>query len=112
MSGHTFRFRLQEVLSEIPQTLPLRRTRLDVLCLYSHTPCLFVCLFVCLSFTVCRRLPSDRCNWSDMSGLYERTREGYMLPSSQWQWVGQWTVDTKPEQTDKDGWQYAVDFPR
>lgn len=60
-----------------------------------------------------RRLPSDRCNWSDESGVYERTREGYSLPSSQWQWADeQWTVETKPNSTDKDGWQYAVDFPR
>ena len=60
-----------------------------------------------------RRLPSDRWNWSDESGVYERTREGYSLPSSQWQWAdGQWTVETKPNITDKDGWQYAVDFPR
>lgn len=60
-----------------------------------------------------RRLPSDRWNWSDESGVYERTREGYSLPSSQWQWSDeQWTVETKPNVTDKDGWQYAVDFPR
>ena len=60
-----------------------------------------------------RRLPSDRWNWSDESGVYERTREGYVLPSSQWQWADeQWTVETKPNITDKDGWQYAVDFPR
>ena len=45
--------------------------------------------------------------------MYERTREGYNLPSSQWQWADdQWTVETKPNKTDKDGWQYAVDFPR
>ena len=45
--------------------------------------------------------------------MYERTREGYALPSSQWQWADeQWTVETKPNITDKDGWQYAVDFPR
>ena len=60
-----------------------------------------------------RRLPSDRWNWSDESGVYERTREGYSLPSSQWQWSDEpWTVETKPNVTDKDGWQYAVDFPR
>ena len=60
-----------------------------------------------------RRLPSDRWNWSDESGVYERTREGYALPSSQWQWADeQWTVETRPNITDKDGWQYAVDFPR
>lgn len=45
--------------------------------------------------------------------MYERTREGYTLPSSQWQWADdQWTVETKPNITDKEGWQYAVDFPR
>ena len=45
--------------------------------------------------------------------MYERTREGYALPSSQWQWADeQWAVETKPNITDKDGWQYAVDFPR
>lgn len=60
-----------------------------------------------------RRLPSDRWNWSDETGVYERTREGYCLPSSQWQWADeQWSVETKPNITDKDGWQYAVDFPR
>ena len=45
--------------------------------------------------------------------MYERTREGYTLPSSQWQWADDhWTVETKPNVTDKEGWQYAVDFPR
>ena len=65
------------------------------------------------SLCLYRRLPSDRWNWSDESGVYERTREGYNLPSSQWQWADdQWTVETRPNKTDKDGWQYAVDFPR
>ncbi|KAK2565445.1 Tectonin beta-propeller repeat-containing protein 1 [Acropora cervicornis] len=60
-----------------------------------------------------RRLPSDRRNWSDENGVYELSREGYILPSSQWQWADeQWLIDTNPNITDKDGWQYAVDFPR
>ncbi|XP_048575709.1 tectonin beta-propeller repeat-containing protein 1-like isoform X2 [Nematostella vectensis] len=59
-----------------------------------------------------RRLPSDRWVWSDKSGVYERTKEGYTLPSSQWHWTNQWQVDTRPGITDKEGWQYAVDFPR
>jgi len=50
--------------------------------------------------------------WSDKSGVYEQSKEGYLLPSSQWQWFGQWQVDTRPDVTDKEGWQYAVDFPR
>ena len=65
------------------------------------------------SFRFNRRLPSDRRNWSDENGVYELSREGYILPSSQWQWADeQWLIDTNPNITDKDGWQYAVDFPR
>ncbi|XP_031562764.1 tectonin beta-propeller repeat-containing protein 1-like [Actinia tenebrosa] len=59
-----------------------------------------------------RRLPSDRYVWSDKSGVYERTKEGFLLPSSQWQWMGNWQIDTRPGTTDNQGWQYAVDFPR
>ena len=59
-----------------------------------------------------RRLPSDRWAWSDETGTYNCPKEGYRLPSSQWQWIGDWEVVYVQDETDDDGWQYAVDFPR
>lgn len=76
--------------------------------------------------------------WSDESGLKECTKGSTQPPSPQWSWVGlsllssvglrpvgssaafcvfscqvsEWAVDhSVPGGTDKDGWQYAADFP-
>ena len=50
--------------------------------------------------------------WSDKSGLYSCTKESVRLPGGGWQWVGDWIVDHHtPGGCDKDGWQYAKDFP-
>lgn len=65
----------------------------------------------CLCFP--RRLLTDRYEWSDETGVLERRKEGYPLPSSDWQWCGEWKVDyNTTEGTDKEGWMYALDFPR
>ena len=57
-------------------------------------------------------LPTDRHMWSDRSGLHSASKESVRLPGGGWQWSGDWIVDHHtPGGTDKDGWQYAVDFP-
>ncbi|XP_051989161.1 tectonin beta-propeller repeat-containing protein 1-like [Xyrauchen texanus] len=57
-------------------------------------------------------LPTDRYMWSDSSGLKECTKESTNPPSPQWTWVSDWAVDySVPGGTDKEGWQYAADFP-
>jgi hypothetical protein len=62
---------------------------------------------------ISRRLLTDRYEWSDVTGVLERRKEGYPLPNTDWQWCGEWKVDYNTEEgTDKEGWMYALDFPR
>lgn len=50
--------------------------------------------------------------WSDATGKQKRTREHAKLLSMHWHWVSDWLVDFHaPGGVDRDGWQYAVDFP-
>ncbi|XP_040918041.1 tectonin beta-propeller repeat-containing protein 1 [Toxotes jaculatrix] len=57
-------------------------------------------------------LPTDRPMWSDESGLKECTKGNTHPPSPQWSWVSEWVVDYNVlGGTDKEGWQYAADFP-
>lgn len=57
-------------------------------------------------------LPTDRYMWSDASGKQKRTRDQVKLLSVKWQWISDWMIDFHvPGGVDKDGWQYAVDFP-
>lgn len=57
-------------------------------------------------------LPTDRPMWSDESGLKECTKSTTHPPSPQWSWVSEWAVDHNVTGgTDKEGWQYAADFP-
>uniref|UniRef100_A0A8C9ZTW0 Tectonin beta-propeller repeat-containing protein 1 n=1 Tax=Sander lucioperca TaxID=283035 RepID=A0A8C9ZTW0_SANLU len=57
-------------------------------------------------------LPTDRPMWSDESGLKECTKGNTHPPSPEWSWVSEWAVDYNvPGGTDKEGWQYAADFP-
>lgn len=57
-------------------------------------------------------LPTDRYMWSDRSGRYECTKENTRLPSIHWQWIRDWSIDFHtPGGVDKEGWQYAKDFP-
>lgn len=66
-------------------------------------------------------LPTDRHQWSDEDGLLNSPKESFSLPSVYWVWeptpgacTDGWVLDAicSGEQTiDKDGWQYAVDFP-
>ena len=60
-----------------------------------------------------RMLPTDRPIWSDRLGTANApiTRDSIVLPSSDWRWDGPWQVTTSDE-TDSDGWQYHLDFPR
>ncbi|XP_047570176.1 tectonin beta-propeller repeat-containing protein 1 [Lutra lutra] len=58
-------------------------------------------------------LPSDRWQWSDVSGLQHRPLDGVALPSRHWEWESDWYVDENfgGEPTEKGGWTYAIDFP-
>uniref|UniRef100_UPI0037E95D12 tectonin beta-propeller repeat-containing protein 1 n=1 Tax=Semicossyphus pulcher TaxID=241346 RepID=UPI0037E95D12 len=57
-------------------------------------------------------LPTDRPMWSDEIGLKECTKGNTHPPSPQWSWVSEWAVGYNvPGGTDKEGWQYAADFP-
>ncbi|KAL0272686.1 UNVERIFIED_CONTAM: hypothetical protein PYX00_005559 [Menopon gallinae] len=57
-------------------------------------------------------LPTDRFMWSDASGKHKRKREKTNLLSKKWHWANEWAVDYHtPGGVDKEGWQYAVDFP-
>lgn len=57
-------------------------------------------------------LPTDRHMWSDVTGKHKRSKEHTKLLSMHWQWISDWMVDFHtPGGVDRDGWQYAVDFP-
>ncbi|XP_057681391.1 tectonin beta-propeller repeat-containing protein 1 isoform X2 [Corythoichthys intestinalis] len=60
-----------------------------------------------------RLLPSDRWQWSDVTGLQHQPPSNFTLPSSNWEWEGDWYVDEnfEGEDTEKEGWTYAIDFP-
>uniref|UniRef100_A0A087Y5C9 Tectonin beta-propeller repeat-containing protein 1 n=1 Tax=Poecilia formosa TaxID=48698 RepID=A0A087Y5C9_POEFO len=60
-----------------------------------------------------RLLPSDRWQWSDITGLQHQPMASFQLPSSSWEWEGDWFVDENldGEPTEKEGWTYAMDFP-
>ncbi|XP_028670052.1 tectonin beta-propeller repeat-containing protein 1 [Erpetoichthys calabaricus] len=59
-----------------------------------------------------RGLPTDRFMWSDISGLQECTKTNTKPPSPLWIWVSDWSIDyNSPGGTDREGWQYATDFP-
>lgn len=40
-----------------------------------------------------RLLPSDRWQWSDVTGLQHQPLDSFRLPSSSWEWEGDWYVD-------------------
>ncbi|XP_056153261.1 tectonin beta-propeller repeat-containing protein 1 [Lampris incognitus] len=60
-----------------------------------------------------RLLPSDRWQWSDVTGLQHQPLHSFRLPSDNWEWEGDWYVDEnfEGEPTEKGGWTYAIDFP-
>ncbi|XP_061912062.1 tectonin beta-propeller repeat-containing protein 1 [Entelurus aequoreus] len=60
-----------------------------------------------------RLLPSDRWQWSDVTGLQHQPPPSFQLPSSSWQWEGDWYMDEnfEGEATEKEGWTYSIDFP-
>eukprot|EP00111_Clytia_hemisphaerica_P015840 TCONS_00046790-protein len=58
-----------------------------------------------------RLLPSDRWEWSDVTGQMNCQKDSYVLPTSKCRWTDQWTIEYDPKHFDKNGWQYAVDFP-
>lgn len=58
-------------------------------------------------------LPSDRWQWSDVTGLKHQQLDSFQLPSPHWEWESDWYVDENigGETTEKGGWTYAIDFP-
>ncbi|XP_028844606.1 tectonin beta-propeller repeat-containing protein 1-like [Denticeps clupeoides] len=60
-----------------------------------------------------RLLPSDRWQWSDVTGLQHQPLDSFQLLSDNWEWEGDWYVDENfgGDPTDKGGWTYAMDFP-
>lgn len=40
-----------------------------------------------------RLLPSDRWQWSDVTGLQHQPLDSFQLPSDSWEWEGDWYVD-------------------
>lgn len=51
--------------------------------------------------------------WSDETGKLRRRKEDLNLLSSLYTWITDWQVDfSTPGGVDKEGWQYAIDFPR
>ncbi|XP_028989411.1 tectonin beta-propeller repeat-containing protein 1 isoform X2 [Betta splendens] len=60
-----------------------------------------------------RLLPSDRWQWSDVTGLQHQPLDSFRLPSNSWEWEGDWYIDEnfEGEPTEKSGWTYAIDFP-
>ncbi|XP_077482271.1 tectonin beta-propeller repeat-containing protein 1-like [Stigmatopora argus] len=60
-----------------------------------------------------RLLPSDRWQWSDVTGLHHQPPPSFRLPSQHWEWEGDWYVDEnfEGEDTEKEGWTYSIDFP-
>ncbi|XP_068610412.1 tectonin beta-propeller repeat-containing protein 1 [Brachionichthys hirsutus] len=60
-----------------------------------------------------RLMPSDRWQWSDVTGLQHQPQDSFRLPSSSWEWESDWYVDEnfEGEPTEKGGWSYAIDFP-
>ncbi|KAE8284422.1 Tectonin beta-propeller repeat-containing protein 1 [Larimichthys crocea] len=60
-----------------------------------------------------RLLPSDRWQWSDVTGLQHQPMDSFQLPSRSWEWEGDWYADEnfEGEPTEKGGWSYAIDFP-
>lgn len=59
-----------------------------------------------------KSLPTDRHLWSDATGRQKRSKEHTKLLSTHCEWISDWMVDFSiPGGADKDGWQYAIDFP-
>lgn len=56
--------------------------------------------------------PTDRYPWSDETGKIRRRKEECHLPSSLFAWTSSWQIDFSLQPgVDKEGWQYAFDFP-
>lgn len=52
------------------------------------------------------------CSWSDVSGKHKRIKEHVKPISTHWHWISEWMIDFHtPGGVDREGWQYAVDFP-
>ncbi|KAK4307589.1 hypothetical protein Pmani_020655 [Petrolisthes manimaculis] len=59
-------------------------------------------------------LPSDRAMFSSEDGLKSRSLSSVTLPTLAWSWESPWHIHHthQGQALDKEGWTYAVDFPR
>ena len=48
-------------------------------------------------------------HWSDRLGRRKLAREDVKLPSKEWCWISEWTVDMNRD-TDKAGWSYGKSY--
>ena len=55
-------------------------------------------------------LPTDRAAWSTEDGSKQARKEDVVLPFG-WKWVDDWKIEVT-QSTDKEGFSYAIDFPR
>ena len=46
-------------------------------------------------------------HWSDRNGEFHLTKDMVKLPSNEWVWLGNWTID-KSGDVDNEGWAYAL----
>ncbi|KAA8581780.1 hypothetical protein FQN60_003361 [Etheostoma spectabile] len=64
-----------------------------------------------------RLLPSDRWQWSDITGLQNQPLDNFRIPSDSWEWEGDWRqccswwTPLYLEAHSINGWTYAIDFP-
>lgn len=52
---------------------------------------------------------NERPLWSDISGKNYMDKNSVFLPSSEYQWVGEWKIEAN-DNTDTEGWEYSTDF--
>jgi hypothetical protein len=65
-----------------------------------------------------KRLPTDRPAWANLSGKITANTDKVSSLLAQGfhqgrlQWDDDWTLVIRSDETDKDGWEYAIDFPQ
>jgi hypothetical protein len=57
-----------------------------------------------------KTMPGERSSWSDAAGAMHLPKESFKLPGPEWAWRTTWLPDVNSDQTDEEGWMYAIDF--
>ena len=51
---------------------------------------------------------SDKAHpWTNANMEDSKSWDEYVLPSSEWSWVGNWKIEKEAGRTDTEGWEYA-----